>query len=441
MEPFKRLRQVSSRIAAHPYFLPIGFIASIGIILAAVIAFLPVESRNLRASLFHADQEIKLGAFPVVEPTLRFGFALDTLKALEGTIQSGDFLGNLLHRYGMDYTSIETLVERSKGQFDVKDIRQGKTYMVLAKDDLEHADYLVYEPSVYEYIVFHLKGDLRAERVKREVTTQIRTAGGVIESSLWDAMVENGMSYEITSKMEDALQWSIDFHHIQKGDEFKLVFDEDYIKGEPVGVGKVHAAYYKTGEKEYYAIYFQDTEHKGYYDLEGRPMNKGFLKAPVKFSRISSYYNLNRFHPILKRVRPHLGTDYAAPYGTEIYAIGDGVVLEASYTNGNGNYVKIRHDKTYETQYLHMQKFAKGIHAGVHVTQGQVIGYVGSTGLATGPHVCFRFWKNGVQVNHLNLEFPPPKPLPEESMPKFQEVRDSLLKQLELAPVHSKQVS
>lgn len=160
-------------------------------------------------------------------------------------------------------------------------------------------------------------------------------------------------------------------------------------------------------------------------------MNKGFLKAPVKASRISSYYNLNRFHPILKRRRPHLGTDYAAPHGTPIQAVGDGVVSIASYTNGNGNYVKIKHDDTYQTQYLHMSGFADGIRAGSHVKQGQTIGYVGSTGLATGPHVCFRFWKNGRQVNHLRLNFPPPEPLPESELAKFNEQRDVYLKQLD----------
>ena len=163
-------------------------------------------------------------------------------------------------------------------------------------------------------------------------------------------------------------------------------------------------------------------------------MNKGFLRAPVKFSRISSHYNPKRFHPILKRVRPHLGTDYAAPYGTPILAVGDGVVLEATRRGGNGNFVKLKHNETYSTQYLHMKKFADGIRPGVHVKQGQVIGYVGSTGLATGPHVCFRFWKNGKQINHLKENFPPPKALPAETMPEFEKVRDQYLEHLASVP-------
>jgi len=160
-------------------------------------------------------------------------------------------------------------------------------------------------------------------------------------------------------------------------------------------------------------------------------MKKNFLKSPVKYSRISSGFNMNRFHPVLKRRKAHLGTDYAAPYGTPILAVANGVVTKASRTRGNGNYVKIKHDKTYQTQYLHMQKFAKGVDVGVHVKQGQVIGYVGSTGLATGPHVCFRFWKNGRQVNHLKEDLPPPDPMPEKDIPAFEIVRDKVAKQLD----------
>lgn len=270
-------------------------------------------------------------------------------------------------------------------------------------------------------------------RHEREVATEVKSAAGRLESSLWNAIVGQGLSYDLAAKMEDALQWSVDFHHLQKGDEFRLVYEQKFIEGEAVGIGQVHAAYYKTGDTEYHAIHYDNGKADGYYDLEGRPMKRGFLKSPVQYSRISSYYNLNRFHPILKRVRPHFGTDYAAPYGTPVLAVGDGVVAKASYTNGNGNFVKIRHDDTYETQYLHMQKFAKGIRPGVHVKQGQAIGYVGSTGLATGPHVCFRFWKNGKQVNHLNLKFPPAKPLPDEDMPRFRELRDEYLSLLEKA--------
>jgi len=367
---------------------------------------------------------------------MRYGFAIDTFQQVyEAKIPSGAFMGELLSEHGVDYATIDQLARNARDVFNVKKLRQGKPYTILTRDSLQGADFFIYESSVYEYVVYELKDSMQVHVKRRKVDTQVHAAGGIIESSLWNAMVDNGLSFEITDKMEDALQWSIDFYHIQKGDQFKLVYDQDYIQGEQIGVGRLHAAYYKNYDNEYYAIYFDNGEHEGYYDLEGRPMKSFFLKSPVKYSRISSYYNLNRFHPILKRRRPHLGTDYAAPYGTPIYAVGNGVVTAAAYTKGNGNYVKIRHDDTYETQYLHMQRFAKGISSGVHVKQGQVIGYVGSTGLATGPHVCFRFWKNGRQINHLRLSFPPPEPLPDADLPAFYAVRDSLLAQINATPI------
>jgi len=387
------------------------------------------QKEQLQAKL---NANISLDCFPIVAPTIKYGFALDTFQVTEGKIASGTFFGDILHKHHIEYQAIEQIVANTKDIFDVGRLGIDKNYMVLAKDSTQAADFFIYEPSVYEYIVFDLKNQT-AELKKREIDVKERASAGVIESSLWNAMVDNGMSFDLAARMEDALQWSLDFHHVQKGDEFKLVYNENHIEGNAVGVGDLHAAYYKTGNEEYHAIYFEceNEEYSGFYDLEGQPMKKGFLRAPLKYARISSRYNLRRFHPVLRRTRPHYGTDYAAPYGTPIYAVGDGVVSRASYTKGNGRFVKIKHDDTYQTQYLHMQKFAKDMKVGKHVKQGEVIGYVGSTGLATGPHVCFRFWKNGKQVNHLRLKFPPAKPLPEEFMPAFEKIRDEYITEIE----------
>lgn len=398
-------------------------------VLALSVFLFPDTARNAKAAIGDSRAE-PLAAFPIKVPTVRCGFALDTFHTIENLIKPGDVLGTLLGSYGISPVQVQTLLDNSTSQFSVRDLRAGKPYLLLARDSSEGLDYMVYEPSLYEYFVFHLRDSLFVEHIKRPVVVVPQIAEGTIETSLWAAMEKNGASPALISKLEDALQWSIDFHHLQKDDQFRALYDQHFIENQMVDPGKVYAASYKTGDKTIYAIHFEHKGEKGYYDLEGRPMNKGFLKAPLKFSRISSHFNMSRLHPILRRVRPHLGTDYAAPYGTPILAVGNGVVIEAGFKGGNGNYVKIKHNKRITTQYLHMRGFAKGIHRGVQVSQGQVIGYVGSTGLATGPHVCFRFWMDGKQVNHLKFNFPPPEPLPKEELPGFYQHRDSLLQKL-----------
>jgi len=398
-------------------------------LLAVSVFLFPDVARNAKAAIGDSTSA-SLDAFPITVPTVRYGFALDTFQTKEGVFKSGEVLGNLLGDYGIGPVAIQTLLDNSTGQFSVRDLRAGKPYLLLSKDTSKGLDYMIYEPSLYEYFVFHLQDSLHVEHIKRPVVVVPQIAEGQIESSLWAAMEKNGASPALIAKLEDALQWSIDFHHLQKDDEFKALYDQHFVENQMVDPGKVYAASYKTGDKTIYAIHFEHKGENGYYDLEGRPMNKGFLKAPLKFSRISSHFNMSRLHPILRRVRPHLGTDYAAPYGTPILSVGNGVVIEAGFKGGNGNYVKIQHNKRITTQYLHMQGFARGIRRGVQVSQGQVIGYVGSTGLATGPHVCFRFWMDGKQVNHLKFNFPPPEPLPKEELPAFFQHRDSLLQKL-----------
>lgn len=410
-----------------------SYIAAIGLALVTILSLGFYSQSQEAASL---QKEVKLSAFPITVPTMGWGFALDTLQVLQTTIQEGQSLSDILTEVNISNTQMQQLITNAADVFDLRSMRAGKSLIKLSKDSTQATDYLIYEPSAYNYIVFELKDDQSVWKTEREVITKVETAAGIIEGSLWNAMIDRGYSYELTAEMEDALQWSVDFHHLQVDDEFRLVFEQDYIEDKPVAVNNVIAAQYKTGDTTYFhSFYFDngDPEVTGYYSLEGKPMNAGFLKAPVKYARISSRYNLNRLHPVLKYRRPHYGTDYAAPYGTPIMAVGNGVVTNAGYTKGNGNYVKIRHNETHETQYLHMQKFANGIRPGVPVKQGQVIGYVGSTGLATGPHVCFRFWQNGKQINHLNLELPPAKPLSDTLMPDFIQVRDKYLPLLEQA--------
>ncbi|GLR17449.1 peptidoglycan DD-metalloendopeptidase family protein [Portibacter lacus] len=370
---------------------------------------------------------------PTEEPieNLKFGFSEDDYHIQEHTLFPNQFLSDILMKYDVSLSKVFQLEEKAKDIYSVRNIRAGKKYAIIQKDSCSAAECLVYQPDPFKYVVYDLRDTLDVKIIERDVTTTVESTAGIVKSSLWMSMKEQGLSPVLIEKMEDALAWSIDFYHIQDGDRYKLIFERRYIDGEPVGIGQLKGAYYKNADNQYYAVYYENEEYSGFYDLEGRPTKKGFLKSPVKASRISSSFNMNRLHPILKRRKPHLGTDYAAPYGTPILAVGNGVVTKAAYTKGNGKYVKIKHDKTFSTQYLHMQRFAPGIKPGVHVKQGDVIGHVGSTGLATGPHVCFRFWKNGRQVNHLKENFPPPEPMPQDQLPEFFESRDRIIEQLD----------
>ena len=355
-----------------------------------------------------------------------FGFNSAQTNIVLSEVKENEFLSDILSAQGVPYVKIHNLVQNTSELFNVRQIRAGKRCAFICDDLCEAPSHFIYEDGRSSYFVFDIE-ESTCRKVERPVTTELAVASGVIDGSLWQSMEKSGMSWGLIEKMESALAWSLDFYHIQQGDEYKVFYEKKFVDGEPYGVGRLLGAYYKNYGNEYYAIYFENEKYQGFYDTEGRPTKRAFLKSPVKYSRISSGFSRKRFHPVLKRFKAHLGTDYAAPTGTPIYAVANGVVSRASYSRGNGKYVKIKHDKTYATQYLHMSRFAKGIRSGVHVKQGQVIGYVGQTGLATGPHVCFRFWKNGRQVNHRRLNFPPTDPLPEIQLDEFYCERDQIV--------------
>lgn len=378
------------------------------------------------------NQAASMALSPTAPPEIkRWGFSLNTYQLTENTLRSGDVLGEILMRQGLTYPQVAALVEASKGVFNINSMRAGKTLFFLKQAQEAHATQMVYEPSPYEYVVFSLTEPFQVNVVKRDVKTEIVAASGVLETSFWQALTNNGLNDELADGMIDVLASSVDFYHQRQGDRFKVVYEQHFVEGVAVGTGKIIAAMYEREGKSFYAFnYEKEGEKVDYFDFDGRPAKKAFLKSPVKFSRISSRFNLHRLHPILGYRKAHLGTDYAAPYGTPIIAVAEGVVEEATRRGGNGNFVKIRHDGTYETQYLHMQGFARGIRSGTRVAQGQTIGYVGATGLATGPHCCFRFWKNGREVDHLRLNLPQPQPITGETLQQFLVVRDQLLQML-----------
>ncbi len=367
----------------------------------------------------------------------KYGYETNNHHFESGTIQYNQFLGDILNKNGVGYSTIAELEVKAKDIFDVRNIRAGKRFHLIKKDSCQdNALAFIYEPDPLRYIIYDFQDSVSVKVVDKEYSIVRESASGEITSSLWQSMTDQNINPGVIDLMEDALASSVSFYHTKVGDKFKVIYERKYIDGEPVSLGKMLGAYYKNKHGEYYSVHYENDLYTGFYDMEGRPSKKAFLKSPIKGSaRISSRFNRRRLHPIKKRRIPHLGTDYAAPYGTPIMAVADGVITKTSYTKNNGRYVKMKHDGTYETQYLHMQRFAKGIRPGVNVSQGAIIGYVGSTGLATGPHVCFRFWKNKKQIDHLRENFPPAEPMPEAELPEFFKHRDIIKEQLDNIPL------
>jgi murein DD-endopeptidase MepM/ murein hydrolase activator NlpD len=368
------------------------------------------------------------------KPSIKeYGFTLDDYEVYRDTVRSGDSFGAIMDSHGVTRGRVFEVSEKVKDVFDPARINVGKPYTILkSKDSLSNVEVFIYEESRINYTVVNLKDSISALRNKKPVIIKKNIVSGVITSSLSAAMDNEGLSILLADKLADIYQWKIDFFKIQKGDQFKIIYNEKYINDTVyAGLANIEAAVLTHYKNPYYAFEFGKDSLSGFakfYDEEANSLQSFFLKAPLKYSRISSRYTKRRFHPVQKRWKAHKGTDYAAPTGTPIWSTADGVVIKSSYTRGNGNYVKVRHNDKYTTQYLHMSK--RNAKVGQRVKQGDVIGYVGSTGLATGPHVCYRFWVYGKQVDPYKQNLPSSEPLKESLKPMYFAKMDSLKKDL-----------
>jgi len=371
----------------------------------------------------------------VKEPSILYGMVVDNYTVIEDKIKRNERLGDILTAYNVPAKLIHQVSQISRSIFDVRKIAPNKKYTLLCnQDSAKTAQVLVYEPNPIEYIIFRFGDSLKVDVHKRDVVIVEKSVAGEIRSNLSETIEELGISHELTNKFVDIFGWQVDFQRLQKGDKFKLIYEEAQVEGQSVGIKQINGIYFEHFGSPYYAFPFDQGDGVDYFDDQGKSTRKALLKYPIEFTRISSRYTMSRFHPVQKRWKAHLGTDFAAPVGTPIRTVGDGVVEEAQYKSNNGNYVKIRHNGTYTTQYLHMSRIADGVRAGTRVRQGQTIGYVGSTGLATGPHLCYRFWRNGVQVDALRVELPPSEPVKKDHVADFNKVKESLIKKLEIIP-------
>lgn len=346
------------------------------------------------------------------------GFSPDSLEVTEGKVKNGQFFSTLLGSLGMSQQEAYNLTEASVDVFDVKTLRVGQSYRAYYDDSV--LQYLVYDRDKASCLVFDCTEPYGAWVYEKPVTVEKRFADVTIDNSLWVDMRAAGVSPLLIVSLSDIYAWTVDFFALQKGDRFRVLYEERMCDGEVIAVDTVrYAVFSHAGEDFPMVMYDQKDGGNIWWNEKGESMRKAFLKAPLNYSRISSGFSYARRHPITRRVQPHTGVDYAAPKGTPVVTIGDGVVTSAKYEGAGGNTVRIRHNSVYSTAYLHLSKYAKGLKAGQRVRQGEVIGYVGSTGRSTGPHLDFRVWKNGTPINPLKMESPPAEPINDSNKEAF----------------------
>ena len=395
--------------------------------------FFEIDSTPRRAAALGYLEELVMGDMG----KSLYGLQTADLELEAGEVQSGQTLSLLLNeKYGVNIAVVNRLVEKCKGVFDLRDLRVGKPYTAfLSRDTTAQGalQYLVYEKSASEFIVFGTGNDVFVRKDKKEVTSQERYAEATIKSSLWGAIYENNLPVSLAARLDGIFKWTIDFFAIQKGDGFKVIYEEQFIDTVSIGVGRIFGAEFTHNGKPYLAVRFEQKAKNGdveigYWDAQGKNLRKNFLSAPLSFTaRVSSKFGV-RVHPITRRVRQHNGIDYAAPSGTPVLAIADGVVTAKGWDGGGGgNRLWIKHAQGLESAYLHLRGFASGISVGTRVRQGQVIGYVGSTGMSTGPHLDFRIRQKGKYINPAKTPSTPTDPISAANKPAFDKMKKDVL--------------
>jgi len=367
------------------------------------------------------------------DPVMLFNIPIESFNVVPGKIRSGQNLSDILSKQGVSMAKIDEISKKSILTFDVRKMKiNNPYYFFMNKKDVTKAEYFIYEINPVDYVVYQLKDSLRIYKEKKPIETLNKSASGVITSSLWNALEAQALDYNLALSLNEIYQWSIDFYGLQKGDKFRVVYEENFVYGKSIGIGRIFAAQFVHANEDFYAFLFTQNNEDSYFDDKGKSLKKAFLKAPLVFNRISSTFSASRFHPVLKIYRPHFGVDYAAPTGTPVVSIGDGTVIAKAYqAAGGGNYLKIKHNSVYTTSYMHLSKYGAGIANGVRVKQGQVIGYVGSTGLASGPHLDFRVFFNGSPMDPLKVKSEPGLPVMEMNMKTYTTHADSLKTKLD----------
>ena len=396
------------------------------IIIVSVIVIFSACNNNENANIKSEDTDTVI----VIPPTLLYGYNVDSFHIINNKIKKNESLSDIFRNNNIPYYVLDFVASLPDSIFNVKRLQVSYPYTILCKNDsAKTPQVFIYENNKIDYSVIDFRDSIIIKNQKKEIITTRNIAKGEVTSSLWNAMVDSGYDPILAIEMSEIYAWTIDFFGLQKGDKFKIIYNQQFVDTIKVGVSDISGISFTHANNEFIAIYFEQDTVVGYFDEKGNSLRKAFLKAPLRFSRISSRFSNSRFHPVLKIRRPHHGVDYAAPTGTPVYTIGDGKVIKKGWSGGGGNAVKVKHNSVYTTVYMHLSKFGD-IRVGDFITQSTIVGYVGSTGLSTGPHLDFRVYQNGHAIDPLKMESPPVEPIDSATQENFNIVKAKVLKEL-----------